>query len=301
MLRSVLSGFALWAALATSTVTAAPTVQATPSPNAAQTDPTQLLQQGVQLFEAGRDSEAQVIFEQLRTRYPTQPAPYINLAAIQVRAGNYEAARELLNQALARAPKRPGILEGLAKVHLGLAWQLLKQRDEAGPPDVVRQQQLKVLETLLDPAQSPAPKATISAEPPTATAPPSAQLAATQTGTFDAHSFLQDWCAAWAAKDWDRFSMFYAADYRPDGRQSPKSWAAKKRRIFRSSKTLHLECTPLKSFPMDEGHAFLMMDQAYQAGRYQSQDQKLLELRRTNAQWQIVREIRLAPERRTAE
>lgn len=81
---------------------------------------------GLVLLEMGRDREARQAFTALTQEYPELPEPLINVALLQVRAGELEPARLSLEAALRNDPTHRLARLNLAEVHLLLAvhhWQ----------------------------------------------------------------------------------------------------------------------------------------------------------------------------------
>lgn len=91
---------------------------------------------GLVLLEAGHDAEARLAFMALVQEYPELPEPLINLALLQVRAGELEPARQSLEAALRNDPSLRLARVNLAEVHLLLAvhhWQTAATRAPLEP------------------------------------------------------------------------------------------------------------------------------------------------------------------------
>lgn len=112
-------------------------------------NPQLLLQKGMHLFDSGRLQAAFDIFDSLRVRFPDQPAPYVNLAAIHARWGQLEEARSLLTQSSALENDQIQTQLSLASVHMGLALEALTKARAINPSNAVAQTQLLALEKLM--------------------------------------------------------------------------------------------------------------------------------------------------------
>lgn len=84
-------------------------------------DPQVRFLRGVLLGELQRRDEAVDVFERLVEDYPELPEPYNNLATLHASAGDYDKARQALEQALRANPAFALAHQNLGDVHAALA------------------------------------------------------------------------------------------------------------------------------------------------------------------------------------
>ena len=104
---------------------------------------------GVVLMDMGRDSQALAVFTELTQAYPELPDPMNNIALLQARAGQLEAARQSLETALRNDPAHRAARVNLGQVHLMLAAQAWSQAHAAMPADTALLQKLQSVRALL--------------------------------------------------------------------------------------------------------------------------------------------------------
>ena len=75
----------------------------------------------VMLADAKRDAEAMALFGKISEDYPDLAEPYNNLAALHAATGDYDKAREALEQALRNQPRLAAAHENLGDVYAVLA------------------------------------------------------------------------------------------------------------------------------------------------------------------------------------
>jgi len=122
--------------------------------------PEMQLKRGIVLMQLGDTDEARKVFERLRDAYPTQAAPYVNLAAIEARADDLERASQNLTKARDLAPKQASTHESLGRIHLGLAWKSFKLAAELDPGRQALLRKNELIESLIKdskPTTVPAP------------------------------------------------------------------------------------------------------------------------------------------------
>lgn len=141
--------------------------------------PEMLLKRGIVLMQLGDTDEARKVFERLRDAYPTQAAPFVNLAAIDARADDLERASQNLTKARDLAPKQASTHESLGRIHLGLAWKSFKLAAELDPGRQALLRKNEMIESLIrDKAVPPAAPATVMAQAALPASPAAASVAA---------------------------------------------------------------------------------------------------------------------------
>ena len=126
--------------------------------------PEMQLKRGIVLMQLGDTDEARKVFERLRDVYPTQAAPYVNLAAIDARADDLERASQNLTKARELAPKQASTHESLGRIHLGLAWKSFKLAAELDPGRQALLRKNEMIESLIRDRAVPAAPATVTAQ-----------------------------------------------------------------------------------------------------------------------------------------
>jgi Flp pilus assembly protein TadD len=104
---------------------------------------------GVVLMDMGRDAQAMTVFNELSQSYPELPDPLNNIALLQARAGQLEAARQSLEAALRNDPGHRAARVNLGQVHLLLAAQAWSQAVASTPNDNALLQRLQGVRALL--------------------------------------------------------------------------------------------------------------------------------------------------------
>ena len=82
---------------------------------------------GVILAERGRTDEALAMFRGMTEDFPELPEPYNNLAVIHAGRGEWEAARQALEQSVRAVPTYALAHENLGDIHLQLAARAYEQ------------------------------------------------------------------------------------------------------------------------------------------------------------------------------
>ena len=111
---------------------------------------------GVVLMDLARDAEALALFTKLSQDYPELADPFNNIALLQVRNGQLDAALVALQAALRNDPTHRTARANLGQVYLMLAVQNWAQLASTGPLDAPLQRRLEGARALLaTPAVAP--------------------------------------------------------------------------------------------------------------------------------------------------
>ncbi len=129
--------------------------------------------------------------------------------------------------------------------------------------------------------------AELAAEPPATPAP------AIETAAASAEQALQNWVAAWQARDVDTYFSFYHAEFFPRGFDSLSAWQENRRRNIGNREWITLQISELSINTISEQTAQLEFWLAYQSPGYSDRTQKQVLMRRGNQGWQIMQEINL--------
>ncbi|WP_460873429.1 tetratricopeptide repeat protein [Paralcaligenes ginsengisoli] len=84
------------------------------------------------LAALGRSNEAITIYQNMTTLYPELPEPWNNLAALYIKQGKLEMARDALQMALTANPNYPTAKANMGQVQLMLARQSFEQAAQLG-------------------------------------------------------------------------------------------------------------------------------------------------------------------------
>jgi tetratricopeptide (TPR) repeat protein len=113
-------------------------------------DPQMRFVRGVLLSEAQRRAEALEVFQRLTEEYPELPEPYNNLAALHAAAGNYDAAKAALDQALRANPGFAAAHENLGDVLAMMALRSYARAQQLEPSNASAQAKLTLVRQLLN-------------------------------------------------------------------------------------------------------------------------------------------------------
>ncbi|BBE51910.1 Multifunctional-autoprocessing repeats-in-toxin [Ferriphaselus amnicola] len=105
---------------------------------------------------------------------------------------------------------------------------------------------------------------------------------------------VQDWAAAWSARDAYSFLAFYSKDFRPDDGSTFADWSARRRVYFRQIKLVEV----MVAFPaihlLDDKHAKVRFTQSVRMGQNQALDEKTMSLSKMGGLWMITEEQSLS-------
>ena len=109
-------------------------------------------------------------------------------------------------------------------------------------------------------------------------------------GDGEVQSRVKGWAAAWAAKDYNAYSAFYAPTFTPDGGLSREDWAQLRRSRISSRESINVELQDVKVRMDGPDRAQVDFRQIYQSNRYSDTTQKSLEMINVGGKWLINRE-----------
>lgn len=113
---------------------------------------------GVILAERRRDDEAVAVFRGLVDDFPELAEPYNNLAVIHARRGDWDAARQTLEQAIRAVPSYPLAHENLGDVYLQLAARAYEQAGRLDARNAAARNKLALSRELIGRLTVPAPE-----------------------------------------------------------------------------------------------------------------------------------------------
>lgn len=241
---------------------------------------------GLVLVRLNRNEDAAKAFADLTRDYPQLPEPYNNLAVIYAQQGEYDKARDALEAALATHPSYPVAHENLGDIYAALAaaaYNRALSLDEGNASVRAKLNLIGQLDSLADSG------ATVAARVP-ATVDPAAATAV----TYDANhltQLVQNWAAAWSAKDIEKYLSFYAPQFAPEGGSSRQAWEAQRRSRIGKPKRISVAVSELKIEPVGENRVQVQFQQDYESDLLTNRSTKVLELTAVDGQWRIRREF----------
>jgi tetratricopeptide (TPR) repeat protein len=252
--------------------------------NSAPQDAEARFTRGLVLVRLNRNDDAAKAFAELTRDYPQLPEPYNNLAVIYAQQGEYDKAREALEAALATHPSYPVAHENLGDIYAALAAAAYNRALSLDGENASVRAKLNLVNQLDRLADSGATVAARTA--PTAEAP----MGAGAPDTAAITSVVQEWAAAWSAKDVDKYLAFYAAEFAPEGGASRQAWEAQRRARVVKPKEIVVTISDVKVAPLAAGRVQVTFQQDYQSDMHTNRSTKVLEMAQAKGQWQIRRE-----------
>ena len=136
-----------------------------------------------------------------------------------------------------------------------------------------------------------APESPVSVVQPVVSVPESVAKSSEPVGS-EAEILLRttDWGAAWASRDVKRYLAFYAAGFVPEGGLSREAWVRQREQRLARAASIRIEMQNLSVQMNSPNTAVASFRQLYAADGYRDTSEKILEWRKENGQWLIVRE-----------
>lgn len=100
---------------------------------------------------------------------------------------------------------------------------------------------------------------------------------------------VQDWVAAWSARDVAKYLASYADTFKPSG-MGKAAWEAQRRERVGKAKSIVVEVGELDIKLRDENHASVVFKQDYRSDSYKDSVRKTLQLEKIGGAWLIVSE-----------
>ena len=271
---------------------------------------------GLIFTEQGNTKEAIAMFQKLTEDYPELPEPYNNLAVIYAGQGQYDRARQALEQSIRTHPSYATAYENLGDVYAKLASQAYDKALQLDSSNAAAQNKLALVRDLVGTApkggskpaavvaqKEPAkPAAVVAAAPekpaakpapepakPAAEAKPEPKPAAAPAGDAEVLQVVNAWAAAWSKKDVDAYLAFYAKNFKTPGGESRADWEAGRRQRISAPKSISVAISAPK-VTIEGDNATVSFRQSYRSDVIKSDGGKTLVLARAGGRWQIVQE-----------
>ncbi|HUS25330.1 MAG TPA: tetratricopeptide repeat protein [Candidatus Binatia bacterium] len=241
---------------------------------------------GLVLVRMNRGDDAIKAFSDLTRDYPQLPEPYNNLAVLYAQQGDYDKAREALEAALASHPSYMTAHENLGDVYAALANAAYTRAIALDPKNSGIKAKLALVEKLEALADS---GATVVARVAAATAKPEDTSPVSEADAAAVRQRVQDWAAAWSAKDADKYLAFYSTEFSAEAGGSRQTWEAQRRARIAKPKQIQVQVTDVQASRGAGGTVRTSFTQTYQSDVLSNTSTKVLEWR-NDGEWRIVRE-----------
>lgn len=260
---------------------------------------------GVAYARAKRYPLAIDAFRKVAALKPDLPEPHTNLAAVYHALGDDALAINELELALMLKPDSARFERDLAELHLREALRHYRKSLKLAPDPTLQGRYARIERAAKGQDEPPMslPDTAAVAPPlphPSEPAPAGPAGDAGKRGAASDESerltevldAIENWRAAWSARDLDRYFAAYAEDFRPPARfGSLAAWKRYKRRVIGNKPSIRVELEDVRVTFSPDGHeAHAHFVQHYRAGGYRSDDRKELTFRRMAQGWKIVRE-----------
>jgi len=100
---------------------------------------------------------------------------------------------------------------------------------------------------------------------------------------------VQDWAAAWSAKNVEKYLAFYSPGFKPEG-MSRAEWEKQRADRITKPKAAKVELSNIKVGVLDDSHAAVTFTQTYRSDRYQDVLLKTLQMEKIDGVWLIFAE-----------
>lgn len=271
------------------------------------------------LSEQGQTDDAVRILTALTEDYPELPEPYNNLAVLYAGQGQYEKAKIALEKALRTHPSYATAHENLGDIYAKMASQaydraLQLDRSKGSPAtklSTIKDMQtpvakVAVTKTQLASVSAPvaanpvSPAATVPAAPPAtpaaatntepATPKPAAAEAANSGANDEVLKALNEWAAAWSARNANKYLAMYAKEFKAPNNETRSSWEKQRRERISKPQPIVVSVSNARVKMLDDAHATVSFIQSYRSGALKSTTRKTLEMTKSNGKWQILLE-----------
>ncbi|MEQ1629747.1 MAG: tetratricopeptide repeat protein [Gallionella sp.] len=248
---------------------------------------------GLILTEQGKPKDAIKVFSELTADYPDLPEPYNNLAVLYAGQGQYEKAKQSLEQAIRTHPSYATAHENLGDIYAKMASQAYDRALQLDRSNTATQTKLAMIQDLFSGNARAKPSVTarpVTSKPVVATQPASDPVASTSGGDSDLLKSVHAWAAAWSAQNVDQYLAAYADDFRPADGESRSAWAETRRERVSSPSSIKVTLSNLSVKMIDATHASVRFQQSYNASHLHSNGLKTLTMVKADGKWLIQEE-----------
>jgi len=127
--------------------------------------------------------------------------------------------------------------------------------------------------------------------PAAAKATPEAKVVSKAAAKADAAAMIavDDWAAAWQARDVSKYLAAYAADFKPE-KGTRAAWEKQRKERIGKAKEIKVAVSDLQIKPLSADRATATFMQSYKSDSYSDKGKKALDLQAVNGKWLITRE-----------
>ena len=273
---------------------------------------------GLILTEQNKTTEAIDLLTALAKDFPELPEPYNNLAVLYASQGQYEKARQSLEQSIRTHPAYATAYENLGDVYTKLASQAYDKALQLDSSNTTAQTKLALVRDLVPSASKPAkpgaqiaratepakqaPTVLAQATPPTSGAKRAAVDARSapakpaptgesqaNDGSDDAIKTVASWAKAWSSKDVGAYLGFYAPDFKTPNGEPRAAWETERRRRINAAKSIEVALDSPRA-KISGNSATVTFRQTYRSDALKVNSAKTLTLTLSNGRWLIQQE-----------
>ena len=250
---------------------------------------------GLILTEQGKPNDAIKVFSDLTIDYPDLPEPYNNLAVLYAGQGQYEKAKQSLEQAIRTHPSYATAHENLGDIYAKMASQAYDRALQLDRSNTATQTKLAMIQDLFSgnarPKSSVTPRP-VASKPVVATQDKTdkTDTVASSNGDSDILKSVHAWAAAWSAQKVDQYLAAYADDFRPADGESRSAWAETRRERVSNPSSIKVTLSNISVKMLDATHASVRFKQSYSASHLRSNGHKTLTMVKVDGKWLIQEE-----------
>ena len=278
---------------------------------------------GLILTEQNKTAEAIEILTALSKDFPELPEPYNNLAVLYASQGQYEKARQSLEQSIRTHPAYATAYENLGDVYTKLASQAYDKALQLDSSNTTAQTKLALVRDLVPsgtkpvkpapaapstrapepvktaptvvaqaaaPAAAAKPAATEQKAPAPAPAPaPAAETTPANDGSDDIIKAIKAWAKAWSSKDVSGYLAYYSADFKTPNGDARSAWESERRRRINAGKNIEVAVDSPR-IKINGNTATATFRQSYRSDTLNVNSLKTLTMHRANGKWLIQQE-----------
>ena len=276
---------------------------------------------GLILTKLNKLDQAEEIFKQLTHEHPELPEPYNNLAVIYAARGDFNKAREALQEAINTHPSYATAHENMGDIYAKMASQAYSQALQLDKENTTAKAKLSLINDLFS-LPKPAPTVvaaaesagkTAEAEPPVAEAKQPAQEAAAPAqqaaapvqeaapqpaaasvnrdeAVAQVKQVINAWSKAWSDQDANAYLSYYGQEFTPPQNETRKQWMEERRSRLKAPTFIRVTLSDLDVQLLGADHAQATFTQEYQSDTYSDRVTKLLLFAREGGDWRIVQE-----------
>ena len=266
---------------------------------------------GLILAEQNKPNDAIKVFAELTKDFPDLPGPYNNLAVLYASQGQYDKARESLEQAIRTHPSYATAHENLGDIYAKMASQAYDKALQLDKSNSTAQSKLNMIRDLFpaDPrtakatttkGESPSKVATaptpvydptkVAPSPPTPTVRPAPARPSGAPNADEVLAFVNAWAKSWSDNDIPGYLGAYAPDFRAPKGESRAAWEAERKARIAKPRQIQVAIESPKVEFDDNGRATVTFRQNYRSDALKSNSSKALVMTKSGDKWLIQQE-----------